>query len=61
MLEQVREAGTSLRFGAEAHVVVDRDTDDRRRPVRGDDDPQAVVEGRAVQFSNSGSHCVNLP
>ena len=49
MLEEVGEAGAALRLGADADVVEHRDADDRGRPVRREDDPQAVGQRHVVQ------------
>ncbi len=45
MFKQVREAGPSLRLGAESHVIVDSHGDDGRRAIRSQHDAQPVRQG----------------
>src|SRR5699024_373202 len=50
VLEQMGETRTALRFGAEPHVVVHADTDDRGGPVGSEYHTQAVVESESCQI-----------
>ena len=76
VLEQVGEAGATLRFGTETDVVMDRDADHSGAAVRRQQHPQAVVEaesfdrivrsgdapGRALcaDLGSDGVHCLTL-
>jgi hypothetical protein len=46
----VGETGATLGLRSDADVVDDRHADDRRRPVRCEDDPQAVGEGEPLAY-----------
>ena len=57
VLEEVREAGSSLALVTGTDVVVDHDREDRRCVVFDDDDTKPVRERRVGQFRRRGTSC----